>query len=168
IPAFELSDAQGNTVNIRERLDQGPLVISFYRGGWCPFCNLEFKALHDILPEIQAHGAQLIGISPETPENAAATVSNHGLQFDVLTDVGNRVARAFGLAMYVPESMRALYAQWGMDLPAVNGDDSWELPIPATYVVDRNGRIQAHYVDVDYTQRMESADILSALDNLKK
>lgn len=168
IPDFELDDAQGNRVRIRERLAQGPLVISFYRGGWCPFCNLEFKALHDILPRIKAHGAQLIGISPETPESIAETVSQHGVQFDVLSDAGNRVAKAFGLIMYVPEPMRPLYAQWGMDVPAANGDDSWALPIPATYVVDRDGRIRAHYVNVDYTQRMEPADILDALNEIEK
>ena len=166
IPRFTLPNAKGEPVAIANVLKNGPLVISFYRGGWCPFCNLEFKALTDALPEIQRYGATLIGISPETPDVAQQTVSQHNLPFEVLSDVGNDVIRTFGLVNVVYEEMRPLYLEWGLDIPAHNGDDSWEIPIPATYVIDTQGVIRAAYVNKDYTQRMEPADIISSLKQL--
>ena len=166
IPHFTLSNAGGKPVAIASYLENGPVVLSFYRGGWCPFCNLEFKALSDALPEINGLGASLVGISPETPSVAQETVSKHDIPFEVLSDVGNEVVKQFGLLTVVYEEMRPLYLKWGLDLPAHNGDDSWEIPIPATYVVDKQGVIRAAYVNKDYTQRMEPADIISALKKL--
>jgi peroxiredoxin len=166
IPLFTLPNAKGEPVAIKDVLKNGPLVISFYRGGWCPFCNLEFKALSDALPEIQRYEATLIGISPETPDVAQQTVSQHHLPFAVLSDVGNEVIKSFGLVNVVYEEMRPLYLEWGLDIPAHNGDDSWEIPIPATYVIDTQGVIRAAYVNKDYTQRMEPADIIVALKQL--
>ena len=166
IPNFTLPNAKGENVTISEYLNKGPLVLSFYRGGWCPFCNLEFKALTDALPKIQSLGANLVGISPETPDVAQQTVSKHNLPFEVLSDVGNEVIKSFGLVNEVFEEMRPLYLEWGLDIPAANGDDSWEIPIPATYVIDTQGVIRAAYVNKDYTQRMEPADIIAALERL--
>ncbi len=162
-PDFFLPNVSGGTTRLSEYLQQGPVVLSFYRGGWCPFCNLEFKALQDILPTIKSLGARLIGISPETPDNSLSTVEKHHLQFEVLSDVGNKVAQQYGLVMTVFEELRPLYLQWGIDIPAANGDSSYELPVPATYVIATNGVVRAAHVDKDYTKRMEPADIITAL-----
>lgn len=164
---FTLKNATGNQQSLFEYLKKGPVVLSFYRGGWCPYCNLQFKALNDILPEIKQLGATLIGVSPETPDNSLSTVEKHQLQFEVLSDLGNVVANQYRLVMTVFENMRPYYLQWGFDLPTLNGDDSYQLPIPATYIINSNKKITACYVNKDYTTRMEPSDILSALENLK-
>jgi len=166
-PNFTLPDATGKTVSLHSRLDKGPVVLSFYRGGWCPFCNLELQALQALLPEIKSLGANLIGISPETPDTSMTTVEKQQLQFDVLSDAGNKTARDYGLIFTVYEEMRPLYLKWGLDVPASNGDDSWELPVPATYVIDTKGVARTAHVDKDYTKRMEPEQILAALRNLK-
>lgn len=164
---FSLPNATGQQVSLSEQLKNGPVVLSFYRGGWCPFCNLEFAALHNILPRIKELGATLIGISPETPDASMSTAEKHQLQFEVLSDVGNEISSQFGLVMSVSEKLRPHYLKWGFDLPALNGDESYELPLPATYIIDSNGRIVAHYVNKDYTQRMEPEDIIIAVENLQ-
>jgi len=166
MPDFNLPNATGSVVNLSALLQKGPVVINFYRGGWCPFCNLEFKALHEHLPEIQRYGATLIGIAPETPDTTLATIEKHDLKFEVLCDQGNQLAEKFGLVMMVDEAVRPLYEQWGLDIPAANGDDSFKLPIPATYVVNMDGVVKAAYIDKNYTQRMEPSEIIKALENL--
>ena len=166
-PDFSLPGATGAAVSLRDRLSEGPVVLSFYRGGWCPFCNLELQALQALLPEIRALGANLIGISPETPDNSMTSAEKHRLEFDVLSDIGNKTARDYGLIFTVYEEMRPLYIKWGLDVPASNGDDSWELPVPATYVIDSNGVARAAHVDKDYTKRMEPEQILAALRDIK-
>ena len=165
-PDFELPNVRGGSTQLSERLKQGPVVLSFYRGGWCPFCNLEFKALSDILPEIENKGASLVGISPELPDESLSTIEKHNLPFEVLSDVGNKIANKYGLVMTVYEELRPLYKQWGIDVPAANGDDSYQLPVPATYVIKKDGSIQACYVNKDYTMRMEPTDILAALESI--
>lgn len=164
---FNLPNAKGDQSQLSELLAQGPVVLNFYRGGWCPFCNLEFKSLHDILPQIKKLGATLIGISPELPDNSLDTIEKHKLQFEVLSDVGNKIADQYGLIMKVPEIIRPLYLDWGLDLPKFNGEDTWELPIPATYVINRNGKIVSAYVNKNYTERMEPGEIINALETLK-
>jgi len=165
-PDFELANVRGSTLKIREALADGPVVLSFYRGSWCPFCNLELNALQQYLPEIRACGASLIAISPEKPDASLTHAEKLNLEFDVLTDPGNLTAASYGLIMPVHISLRPLYLQWGIDLPAANGDDSYELPVPATYVIDRNGIIQAAHVEKDYTKRMEPEAIIAALKSL--
>ncbi|VAX00051.1 AhpC/Tsa family protein GSU0066 [hydrothermal vent metagenome] len=163
---FTLPNAAGEQKKLSNMLQQGPIVLSFYRGGWCPYCNLQFKALNDILPEIKQLGANLIGVSPETPDSSMSTVEKHQLQFEVLSDIGNNIADKYGLVMTVIEKMRPYYLQWGFDIPALNGDDSYQLPVPATYIIDRNQKITECYVNKNYTERMEPSDIISALKNL--
>ena len=165
-PDFVLPNVRGGTTQLGDLLKEGPVVLSFYRGGWCPFCNLEFKALSDILPQIRAKGATLIGVSPETPDASLSTIEKHNLPFEVLSDVGNKIAERYGLVMTVYEELRPLYLQWGIDIPAANGDDSFQLPIPATYVIKQDGTVHACYVDKNYTARMEPKDILGALDDI--
>jgi peroxiredoxin len=166
-PDFTLPGATGAAVNLRNKLNEGPVILSFYRGGWCPFCNLELQALQALLPEIRALGATLIGISPETPDNSMTTAEKHRLEFDVLSDIGNKTARDYGLIFTVYEEMRPLYLKWGLDVPASNGDNSWELPVPATYVIDTSCVARAAYVDKDYTKRMEPEQIMTALRNIR-
>ena len=167
VPDFTLPNVTGDPVSLHDMLNKGPLVVNFYRGGWCPFCNLELQALQARLPEIRALGATLVGISPETPDNSLTAIEKHRLEFEVLSDVGNKTARKFGLLFTVYEEMRPLYLKWGLDVPASNGDDSWELPVPATYVIDSNAVIQAAHVDKDYTKRMEPEDVLAALHAIR-
>ena len=165
-PNFTLPGATGELVNLHSKLNEGPVVLSFYRGGWCPFCNLELQALQALLPEIKSLGASLISISPETPDNSLSTAEKHQLEFDVLSDVGNKTARDYGLIFTVYEEMRPLYLKWGLDVPASNGDESWELPVPATYIIDSNCIARTAHVDKDYTKRMEPEQILTALRSL--
>ena len=165
-PHFSLPNTTGKTVNLYAALEQGPVVLSFYRGGWCPFCNLELQALQQQLPGIRSLGATLIGVSPETPDNSLTTAEKHGLGFEVLSDIGNGTARDYGLIFTVYEEMRPLYLKWGLDVPACNGDDSWELPVPATYLIDTHRIVRAAHVDKDYTKRMEPGQLLEALKQL--
>lgn len=163
---FSLPNVKGEATQLSQLLEQGPVVINFYRGGWCPFCNLEFKSLHDILPQIKQLDATLIGISPELPDNSINTVEKHHLQFEVLSDIGNKIADQYGLVMKVPEVIRPLYLEWGLDLPNFNGEDTWELPIPATYIINTDGKVISAYVNKNYTERMEPDDIIKALKTL--
>jgi len=166
-PDFTLPNITGYPVTLYEALNSGPVVLSFYRGGWCPFCNLELHALQSRLSEIRALGANLIGISPETPDKAQAAIDKHQLEFEVLSDIGNKTARQYGLLFTVYEEMRPLYLKWGLDVPASNGDDSWELPVPATYVIDTDRVVRAAHVDKDYIRRMEPELIMETLQELK-
>jgi len=163
VPDFTLPDAHGDHVNFVDTLEHGPVVLSFYRGGWCPYCNLELQALQQALPEIKELGTQLVAVSPELPDQSLSTAEKHALAFTVLNDQGNQVARMFGLVFTLPEALRPIYATFGIDLPAWNGDDSFELPMPATYVIGRNGIILDGFVNTDYTRRMEPERILDIL-----
>lgn len=165
-PGFDLPDATGNTVDLAVLLQQGPVVLTFYRGGWCPYCNIELRALQAALPDIQELGASLVAISPQTPDQSLTTAEKNELEFSVLSDVGNKVAKDFGLVFALPESLRPVYANFGIDLPAHNGDDSFELPVPATYVIDQDGIVQFAFVNADYRQRAEPSEIIASLKNL--
>lgn len=166
LPDFALPNQHGETKRISSYLEHGPVVLNIYRGGWCPYCNLEMKALIDAIPEIQARGAQLVGMSPETPSKVAETGSRNGANFDILSDEGNHVAEQLGLVFELPESLRPLYKQFGIDIPAYNGDETFRLPLPATYIVRKDGVIAYGYAKADYTLRMEPAEILAQLDAL--
>ena len=164
-PDFVLPDALGNAVTLADLRAQGPVVLSFYRGAWCPYCNLELQLLQQALPDIQALDATLVAISPQTPDNSLSLAEKHGLAFSVLSDAGNAVARRFGLVFTVPAALRGVYDKLGIDIAAHNGDGSFELPVPGTYVVGRDGTIAFAYANVDYTRRVATAEILEALRN---
>ncbi|NEQ31519.1 MAG: AhpC/TSA family protein [Leptolyngbya sp. SIO4C5] len=166
VPNFSLPNAVGQTVGIQDLLQTGPVVISFYRGSWCPYCNLELKALQQALPEIETQGANLVAISPQTPDSSLSTAEKHDLSFEVLSDVGNQVAKEFGLVFTLPAYLRPIYENFGIDLPAHNGDETFELPVPATYVVRTDSTIVQAYVNVDYTQRQDPAEIVAGLKDL--
>ena len=166
IPQINLPNAVGKTINVNSMLKEGPVVISFYRGAWCPYCNLELKALQQALPEIKSLDAQLIAISPNTPDNSISSIEKHELEFEVLTDTGNKIAKEFRLVFSLAEELHPVFQQFKFDIPKHNGDKSWELPIPATYIVNTDGKIVHSFVNADYTQRMEPADIINKLKEL--
>jgi peroxiredoxin len=169
IPAFTLPDATGTQVSSEQLLMDGPIVISFYRGGWCPYCNLELKALQNILPEIKALNAQLVAISPELPDHSLATKEKHTLEFSVLSDQGNQVARSFGLVFELDKELAPMFKdKFNWDLIAINGTEKVELPIPATYVVGKAGVAQFAFVNSDYSQRAEPELILNVLQNINE
>lgn len=165
-PDFELPDADGKTVRLSDLLRRGPVVLSFYRGAWCPFCNLELAALQKALPAIHGLGASLVAVSPQVPDATRNTVAKHELTFPVLSDRGNRTARQYGLVFTLTEEVRPVYAALGVDLPASNGDDSHELPVAATYVIAPDGIVAHAFVDVDYTKRLDPDAVLGILQRL--
>lgn len=167
-PDFRLPDARGGQIRLRDLLAKGPVVVSFYRGGWCPYCNLELRALQNALPPIKLLGAELVAISPQIPDESMSTAEKNNLAFPVLSDVGSATAKAYGIAFDLAEELRPIYTRFGHALPEKNGDDSWLLPIPATYVIDTNGTVVLAFVDVDYRNRLEPAEIVSALGCLHK
>ncbi len=165
-PDFTLPNVKNEDIRLSDALKKGPVVLSFYRGGWCPYCNLELSALQQALPDIEATGAQLIAIAPQLPDHSLDSVQKHQLEFEVLSDVGNVVSRQYGLVFTLPESLRPIYEKFNLDIVAYNGDDSFELPMPATYVIAQNGDIIHAFVDADYTARMEPAEIVEVLKYL--
>ena len=162
-PPFTLKDAQGNPVSSAELLTKGPLVLSFYRGVWCPYCNMELQALESSLPAFQALGANLIAVSPQTAANSRKSVRQNHLSFPILSDPYNSVAAAFGLRFDLPDYLVELYKGLKNDLPIFNGDTSWTLPMPARYVIDQEGSIIYAEVNPDYTHRPEPEDMLPSL-----
>ena len=162
-PGFELQDHDGRLVRSTDLLAKGKLVISFIRGRWCPFCVGQMEAMNLILPQIEQAGASFAAISPQTVKQSYFMHDQHKLRFPLLSDAGNKVARQFGLIYRVPPMQEAVCRRAFVNLPFTNGDDSWELPIPATYVLNRDGTILYASADEDYTQRPEPSDILKAL-----
>ncbi|NJK37628.1 MAG: AhpC/TSA family protein [Oscillatoriales cyanobacterium RM1_1_9] len=165
-PNFTLPNALGKSVELQALLQSNVVVLAFYRGQWCPYCNLELRALQNYLPKIQALGATLVAISPQTPDHSLSTAEKHELTFEVLSDAGNQVAKQFGLVFTLSEDLRPIYEDFGIDLPAHNGDQTFELPIPATYVVDRTGTVVHAFVNPDYTQRLDPEELISILEKL--
>ena len=162
-PHFILNDALDQPVSSRELLARGPLVISFYRGVWCPYCNFELQALETALPAIREAGASLVAISPQIAVNSLKSMRNNHLTFPILGDTHNDVAAAFGIRYALPNYLVELYKRLKNHLPAFNGDDSWTLPIPARYVIAPNGNIVYAEVNPDYTHRPEPEDLLPVL-----
>ena len=165
-PDFTLPDATGTAVRLSDLLKQGPVVINFYRGEWCPYCNLELRAFQNLLSEFQQADTTLVAISPELPDHSLSVTEKHNLEFSVLSDVGNQVSRQYGLVFTLDESLRPIYKSFGIDVPASNGDDSYELPMPATYVIDKARRIRYAFAEADYTQRAEPQDVLAVVKEL--
>jgi peroxiredoxin len=166
-PEFILNDPNGKPVSSRELLTRGPLVISFYRGVWCPYCNLELQALQVALPDIAGRGASLVAISPQTAPNSRKSQRENKLDFPILSDVKSEVANAFGIRFALPDYLVELYKGFKNDLPVFNDDPSWVLPMPARYVIGTDGIIAYAEVNPDYTQRPDPSELLPVLDRLK-
>lgn len=163
MPSFTLPDHEGRPVSSSGLLARGPLVISFYRGVWCPYCNMELQALQDALPEFKRLGASLVAISPQTAVNGRKSVRNNKLSFPILLDAGNTVAAAFGLRFTLPDYLVELYKSLKNDLPGFNGDPSWTLPMPGRFAVGQDGTVLYAEVNPDYTRRPEPSEALPAL-----
>ena len=163
IPEFQLRDHDGKTITSSDLLAKARLVLCFIRGRWCPFCVAQMEAMNLVLPEIEQAGAALAAISPQTVQQSFFMRDQHKVHFQLLSDAGNKVARQFGLTYRVPAEQRAIYQRAFVNLPFVNGDDSWELLIPATYIVDRDGAVLYASANEDYAERPEPEDILLAL-----
>jgi peroxiredoxin len=162
-PSFELSDHNGKPASSSELLTKGRLVICFFRGRWCPFCVGQLEAMNLIVPQVEQAGASLVAISPQTIQQSFFMVDQHKLRFPLLSDAGNQVARQFGLVYHVPDDQQAIYRRAFVNLPFANGDSSWELPIPATFVVDSDGTVLSASADEDNTERPEPTAILQQL-----
>ena len=166
LPAVTLADQLGRQVDIAALASEQPLVITFYRGGWCPYCNLELRAYQLALPEIKDLGARLIAVTPETPDNALSTAEKNDLAFTVLSDDRGRLADALGIRYELSDTVKAYFIKAGHDLPARNGDDVWSLPMPATYVIAKGGVIALTEVDPDYRRRLDPSAAIAALRRL--
>ncbi|MGP4019737.1 peroxiredoxin-like family protein [Saccharopolyspora sp. 5N708] len=165
-PDFTLPATAGQEIALEELLANGPVVLAFYRGAWCPFCNLALRALQEHHESIAARGARLVAISPQVPDESLSLAEKQQLAFDVLSDIGSDVAKQYGIAFDLSDELGALYDRLGFDLQRVNSGHARTLPLPATYVIDRTGIIRWAFVDTDYTVRAEPAEILAALDAL--
>jgi len=162
-PEFTLPDHDGEPFSSAEALTRARLVICFFRGRWDPFCCGQMEAMNRILPQLSQAGATLVAISPQTVKQSFFMADQHKLRFPVLSDGGNAVARQFGLVYRVPDEQQAIYRRAFINLPFTNGDESWELPIPATYIVDRDGTVIFASANEDYTERPEPEEILERL-----
>jgi peroxiredoxin len=165
-PDFNLRDANGGDVALSSLLEKGPVVLVFYRGGWCPYCSTELRALQARLGDFAKAGATLVAVSPQTPDNSLSTAEKLELSFPVLSDVGNTVARSYGLVYSLPEDLREVYTGFGLDLATANGDDTFELPLPATFVLGTDGVVVWRFANADYTTRAEPDDVVAALATL--
>ncbi len=166
-PVFSLLNTNGEEVSSERLLGDGPLVIDFYRGTWCPYCSLELIAFEGSYERIRELGASLVAISPNRREKTVEAAEKNSFSFDLLSDRGNNVARQFGLVFTLAEELRPIYSSFGIDLVDFDGNDSYELPIPATYLIKEDGAIAASFVDADYTKRMDPAEIVDALREMK-
>jgi peroxiredoxin len=167
-PDFILPDVHGEAVRLRALLDHGPVVIVFYRGGWCPYCNLHLRGFQRRLQEFRELGATVVAISPQLPDNSLSTKEKDELAFPVLSDVGNKVARQFGIVFELSDDLIELYRKFGHALEDFNGTGgSRELPVPATFLLDGEGTIRLAHVDVDYTRRIDPDDVIEVLKTFK-
>jgi peroxiredoxin len=167
-PAFTLPDADGKPVSSRDLLAKGPLVVTFYRGVWCPYCNFDLTALEDARAEIEARGAGLVAVSQQTAPNSRKSQRQNGLGFPILSDKGGEVGAQFGVRWTVPNYLREIHKALGADLTQFNGEDSWTLSMPARYVIGQDGVIAYAEVNADYTRRPDSEALFPVLDQLRR
>ncbi len=162
-PAFTLKNSEGESVSLDRELASGPVILMFYRGGWCPYCNLTLKAYQQMLPEFEKLNARLIAISPEPADHAQQTRSADGLQFQVLSDTTCAVGKQFGIVFEMSDALNQAYQGFGIDVAGHNRTDKRNLPLPATYIIGEGRKILYAYIDVDYKKRAEPADLLKVL-----
>ncbi|WP_299251968.1 peroxiredoxin-like family protein [uncultured Aquimarina sp.] len=163
IPEIILPNATGTNISIQELLSNKKVVLSFYRGGWCPYCNLELKALQQYQDKFEGLGATLVAISPETPDNSLNTSEKNNLHFEVLSDIDNKIAEEFNLAFTLPKDLIEVYKGFGIDLIKSNGNQDHQLPISATYVIDQDGTIIYDFIKEDYKERADPKEIFNFL-----
>lgn len=167
MPNFALPNANGKIIDSALLLNNGPMVITFYRGGWCPYCNLTLRSLEQALPEIKAAGSTLVAISPERPDSSLSTIEKDALSFEVLSDTGNKLAKQFGIVFKLSPDLANLYKGFGIDLAHHNGNNSDELPLAATFIVAPDKTIVYAFADTDYKKRMEPVEIIEQLKRIR-
>ena len=167
-PNFTLTNAYGKKVSLSESLKEGPVVLVFYRGAWCPFCNMHLHMLQQSTPLFQQYGARLIAITPQTPDKSAEQIKKDGLPFEVLSDLDSSVMKAYRLYFDLDEELVKVYRKHGLDIEAFNGLGRNVLPVPGTFVISKEGDVVAMHADPDYTQRMEPQAIIEALQKLSE
>jgi len=168
VNAFTLPNALNIEVSLKEELENNDFVVlNFYRGGWCPYCNLELKEFQSILGELKTLNSSLIAISPQTPDASLSTQEKNELSFEVLSDEKNVIAKEFGLVFSLADELKPIYESFKINLPASNDDDSYEIPMPATYILDKKGTVIFAFIDEDYTKRCEPQLILDTIQENK-
>ena len=163
MPDFTLPDANGKNLNLKTLLKNGPVILIFYRGSWCPYCNAQLSNYQQHLGDFKSKGANLVAISPEKPDLAVLMAEKKKLEFPILTDKNNTLAKKFGLVFAVTPELKQIYTNFGIDLEKSQGNADWRLPIPATYVVGKDGKITYAHVDPDYTKRANPEEIMAVL-----
>ena len=163
---FELPDATGVMVKSLDLRTQGPLLIVFYRGAWCPFCSLTLQAFQERYSEIARRGVSLVAVSPQTPDHSLSLQEKHNLRFPVLSDSGNKVAQQFGIVFELDRDLKVVQEQFGVDIPSFNGDHSFQLPVPATFLVSKKGKVLDSFVEVDYMKRLAPETAIAWIDEI--
>ena len=166
MPSFVLPNAEGRLVVSDELLKRGALVVNFFRGNWCPFCLSALKGLEEVLPRIEAAGAGLVALTPETGRHLASTKRVQRLSYEILSDIDGAVGLQFGVLFRAPDAYRTVLTGFGIDLAERHGNEGWLIPVPATFIVDRTGIIRHAFVDIDYTRRAEPEEIVEVLSRL--
>jgi peroxiredoxin len=167
-PDFTLPNAFGQPVTLSKQLAKGPVVLVFYRGAWCPYCNLHLASMQESLPAVAKYGASLVAVSPQKPGRSAEQIRKHGYAFEVLSDLEGTVMNAYQVRFSVPSSLSDVYVRnFRLDLAEYNGPGRYDLPVPGTFVIDRTGRIRSAQAHTDYKRRMEPADVLAALKQIR-
>ncbi|WP_202945884.1 peroxiredoxin-like family protein [Aquimarina agarivorans] len=161
-PNFTLKNASGKPITLYDYLKKGKVVLTWYRGGWCPYCNMTLRQLQQELPNFKANGANLIALTPEIPDNSMSTLEKNNLKFEVLSDIGNKIADDYGVTFQLTDEVAEIYNE-SFDLNSYNGDTSNELPLAATYVINENGEIIYAFLDADYRNRAEPSEITEFL-----
>lgn len=166
LPSFTLTNQLNEQISLESLTAKGPVIVTFYRGGWCPYCNLELAAYQQALSEIEAAGATLVAITPELPDASLSTAEKNALKYQVLSDVDATYANELNLVFSLPEELRPIYLSFGIDIEKHNGPGQYGLPLAATYVLDQSGKITSAFVDADYTKRQEPSEVVAALKNI--
>ena len=161
-PNFTLQNASNQAVQLEDYLKKGKVILTWYRGGWCPYCNFTLQHLQKELPNFKAHGANLIALTPELPDHSLSTADKNALQFEVLSDIDNKVAREYGLVFYLGDEVARLYNE-SFNLIGYNGNEDNELPLAATYIIDQSGKIEYAFVEADYRVRAEPSELTAFL-----
>jgi peroxiredoxin len=166
MPVFSLPNHKGNAVSLSSLLDHGPVVITFYRGGWCPYCNFELREYQKSLDKIKSLGATLVAITPELPDVSLSTSEKNELAFEVLSDVNAEYAKSLGLVFSLPDALKPIYLSFGIDVETHNGEGQFDLPLAATFVIAKDGTIVSAFVDSDYTLRQDPSEVINVLKSL--
>lgn len=164
-PGFTLNNQSGQETKLEDLLLQGPVVVTFYRGGWCPYCNMELRAYQDVLDDITAAGASLVAISPELPDASLTTIEKNELKFTVLSDPGAEYAKSLGIVFTLPDTLKPIYAEFGINVEQHNGKERFDLPLAATFVINKDGKVVFADVNADYTYRAEPSEIVKLLNS---